>query len=80
MYLIHILMGIAIGYFLFSCKSSKDCDAYGSVNVRGYDYVQVVGIPDTIPTLGVELMHLPQGEYEIIMWSDTKHRILKIKI
>lgn len=45
---------------LLSCKSSAKCDAY---SIRGYDYIQVIGYTDTVPTLGEEELHLPPGEY-----------------
>ena len=38
-YFIHLLTGIALGYFLFSCKSSKSgCDAY-SQNKTKYENI-----------------------------------------
>ena len=73
-------MGIAIGYFLFSCKSSKDCDAYGIVTVDGYDYVQVIGYTDTVPVLSQEILYLPKGEYEIRMWSSNTSKTIKVKL
>jgi hypothetical protein len=51
---------------LLSCKSSQKCDAY---SIRGYDYIQVVGYTDTVPTLGEEELHLPPGEYIIKAWK-----------
>lgn len=51
---------------LLSCKSSQKCDAY---SIRGYDYIQVVGYTDTVPTLGEEQLHLPPGEYIIKAWK-----------
>lgn len=51
---------------LLSCKSSQKCDAY---SIRGYDYIQVVGYTDTVPTLGQEQLHLPPGEYIIKAWK-----------
>lgn len=79
-YLVCIGMGTAIGYFLSGCKSSQKCDAYGAVSVKGFDYVQVVGYTDTVPTLGEELLHLPQGEYEVRMWSERDVKVLKVKL
>lgn len=51
---------------LLSCKSSAKCDAY---SIRGYDYIQVIGYTDTVPTLGEEELHLPPGEYIIKAWK-----------
>jgi len=34
-YFIHLMTGIALGYFLFSCKSSKSgCDAYSNTSYK----------------------------------------------
>lgn len=79
-YLFCLVMGTAIGYFLTGCKSTQKCDAYGAISVKGYDYVQVVGLTDTVPTFGEELLHLPQGEYEVKMWSKKDSKILKVKL
>ena len=79
-YLLCIGIGLVIGYFLTGCKSSQKCDAYGAISVKGFDYVQVVGLTDTVPTLGEELLHLPQGEYEVRMWSERDSKILKVKL
>ncbi len=54
---------------LLSCKSSQKCDAY---SIRGYDYIQVIGYTDTVPTLGEEEIHLPPGEYIIKAWKEEK--------
>lgn len=51
---------------LLSCKSTQKCDAY---SIRGYDYIQVIGYTDTVPTLGEEELHLPPGEYIIKAWK-----------
>jgi hypothetical protein len=33
--ILHLLAGIALGYILFACKSSKSgCDAYSNNNVK----------------------------------------------
>ena len=51
---------------LLSCKSTQKCDAY---SIRGYDYIQVIGYTDTVPTLGEAELHLPPGEYIIKAWK-----------
>jgi hypothetical protein len=53
-------------FSLFSCKSSQKCDAY---SIRGFDYIQVVGYTDTVPTFGEQEIHLPPGEYIIKAWK-----------
>lgn len=65
---------------LFSCKTNPDCDAYGSIDIGGYDYVQVIGYTDTVPTLGEDLIHLPVGEYELRVWDNGKSKVLRVKI
>jgi hypothetical protein len=79
-YLFCLVIGTVIGYFLTGCKSTQKCDAYGAISVKGYDYVQVVGLTDTVPTFGEELLHLPQGEYEVKMWSETTAKTLRVKL
>lgn len=74
-YLVYLVVGLATG-----CKSAQKCDAYGAISVKGYNYVQVVGLTDTVPTFGEELLHLPQGEYEVKMWSETDAKILRVKL
>jgi hypothetical protein len=38
----HIMAGIALGYLLFSCKSSKsNCDAYSSYKIEQVDSVDI---------------------------------------
>ena len=51
---------------LLSCKSTQKCDAY---SIRGYDYIQILGYTDTVPTLGEDQLHLPPGEYIIKAWK-----------
>jgi len=77
LYVISICIGLTIGS---GCKSTQKCDAYGAVNVKGYEYVQVIGFTDTVPTFGEELLHLPQGEYEVKMWSERDSKILRVKL
>ncbi len=79
-YLVCLVIGLTIGYFLTGCKVSKKCDAYGAISVKGYDYVQVVGLTDTVPTFGEELLLLPQGEYEVKMWSSKDAKTLRVKL
>lgn len=79
-YLVCLSVCLAIGYFLTGCKVSKKCDAYGAISIKGYDYVQVVGHTDTVPTFGWEIFHLPQGEYEVRMWSETDAKTLRVKL
>jgi hypothetical protein len=41
--ILHILAGIALGYMLFSCKSTKvDCDAYSKHTNQYVDSTYVV--------------------------------------
>jgi hypothetical protein len=80
LYVIGLCIGLAIGCFMSGCKSTQKCDAYGAVNVKGYDYVQVIGFTDTIPTLGENLIHLPIGEYELRVWESGHSKVLKVKL
>lgn len=80
LYVFGLCIGLAIGYLMTGCKSTQKCDAYGALNVKGYDYVQVIGLTDTVPTLGEELLHLPQGEYEVKMWSERDVKTLRVKL
>ena len=80
LYVFGICVGLAIGCLMTGCKATEKCDAYGAVNVKGYNYVQVIGFTDTVPTLGEELLHLPQGEYEVKMWSERDVKILRVKL
>ena len=80
LYIFALCVGLAIGYLMTGCKATEKCDAYGAINVKGYDYVQVIGFTDTVPTLGEELLHLPQGEYEVKMWSERDSKILRVKL
>jgi len=76
LYILHILAGIAIGYLLSGCKSTQECDAY---SIRGYEYIQVVGYTDTIPTLGEEYLHMPPGKYLIKGWKqgqEVSHTVI----
>lgn len=79
-YALAVIVGLVIGYFMTGCKATEKCNAYGSVSVKGYEYVQVLGLTDTIPTLGEELLHLPQGEYEVKMWTKRDVKILRVKL
>lgn len=79
-YLVCLVLGVVIGYFLSGCKSAQKCDAYGIVTVDGYDYVQVIGYTDTVPVLGQEILYLPKGEYEIRMWSSSTSKTIKVKL
>jgi len=58
---------------LLSCKS----DAY---SIRGYDYIQVIGYTDTVPTFGEAELHLPPGEYIIKAWKGEEIIYTKVKI
>ena len=51
---------------LLSCKSTQKCDAY---SIRGYEYIQILGYTDTVPTFGETELHLPPGEYIIKAWK-----------
>jgi hypothetical protein len=80
LYVFGICVGLAIGCLMTGCKSSQNCDAYGSISVKGYEYVQVIGYTDTIPTLGENLIHLPIGEYELRVWESGQSKVLKVKL
>ena len=80
LYVLGICVGVAIGYMMTGCKSTQKCDAYGSISVKGYDYVQVIGYTDTIPTMGENLIHLPAGEYELRVWESGQSKVLKVKL
>ena len=62
-----LIYSLGILLMVVSCKSSKsNCDAY---SIKGYDYIQIVGYTDTIPTFGERELHLPPGEYLIKGWK-----------
>jgi hypothetical protein len=80
LYVLGVCVGVAIGYMMQGCKSTQKCDAYGSISVKGYEYVQVIGYTDTIPTMGENLIHLPIGEYELRVWESGQSKVLKVKL
>ena len=45
-----------------------------------YDYIQVVGYTDTIPTFGETWMQLPKGEYQVKAWKDKEEYLLNVKL
>jgi hypothetical protein len=45
---------------LVSCKTTEKCDAYSFAE---YEYIEVIGYSDKIPTLGEGEIHLPPGKY-----------------
>jgi hypothetical protein len=45
-----------------------------------YDYIQVVGYTDTIPTFGETWMQLPKGEYQVKAWKEKQEYILNVKL
>jgi hypothetical protein len=65
---------------LTGCKSSQQCDAYGYIKMEQYDYIQVVGYTDTIPTFGETWMQLPKGEYQVKAWKENQEYLLRVKL
>ena len=65
---------------LAGCKSSQQCDAYGYIKMDQYDYIQIVGYTDTIPTFGETWMQLPKGEYQVKAWKQNEEVLLKINL
>ena len=62
---------------LAGCKSAQKCDAY---SINDYDYIQVLGYTDTIPTLGAEQLHLPPGQkYKVKCWKNDAVTIVTLK-
>lgn len=45
---------------LVACKSTQKCDAYSFAE---YEYIEVIGYSDKIPTFGEAEIHLPPGKY-----------------
>jgi hypothetical protein len=74
------LFNLAVVMLLASCKSSQKCDAYGYIEVGRYDYIQVIGYTDTVPTYGTSFIQLPKGEYKLKAWKDKEEYLLKIKL
>jgi hypothetical protein len=75
-----ILKLILLISILAGCKSSQKCDAYGYIEVGRYDYIQVIGYTDTVPTYGNSFIQLPKGEYDLKVWKDKEEYLLKIKL
>lgn len=65
---------------LAGCKSLQQCDAYGYIQMDQYDYIQVIGYTDTIPTFGETWIQLPKGEYQVKAWKENEEYILKINL
>ena len=65
---------------LAGCKTSERCDAYGYIQMNNYDYIQVIGYTDTVPTFGNSWLHLPKGEYQVRAWKDKEEFLLKINL
>ena len=65
---------------LAGCKASEKCDAYGYIKMDQYDYIQIVGYTDTIPTFGETWMQLPKGEYQVKAWKQNEEYLLKINL
>ena len=80
LYVLALCIGIAIACSMSGCKSPQNCDTYGSFDIKGYEYVQVIGYTDTMPTLGENLIHLPIGEYELRVWESGQSKVLKVKL
>ena len=51
---------------LTGCKTAQKCDAY---SMSQYDYIQVLGYTDIVPTFGEDQLHLPPGDYIIKAWK-----------
>lgn len=51
---------------LIGCNTAQKCDAY---SMSQYDYIQVLGYTDIVPTFGEDQLHLPPGEYLIKAWK-----------
>ena len=48
---------------LTGCKTAQKC------SMSQYDYIQVLGYTDIVPTFGEDEIHLPPGEYIIKAWK-----------
>jgi hypothetical protein len=75
-----ILKLLLLVSILTGCKSSQKCDAYGYIKLNQYDYIQVVGYTDTVPTFGETWMQLPKGEYQVKAWKDKQEYVLNVKL
>ncbi len=75
-----ILKSLLLISILTGCKSSQKCDAYGYIKMEKYDYIQVVGYTDTIPTFGETWIQLPKGEYQVKAWKKNEEVLLKINL
>lgn len=74
-YLVIVIVTAILVYILNSCKTTN-CDAY---SIRDYEYIQVVGYTDTIPTLGEEYLHMPPGKYLVKGWKqgqEVSHTVI----
>lgn len=72
---------MAVLLLLASCHTSKkNCDAYGYRYVGDYEYIQVVGYTDTVPTYGSPFIHLPKGEYRVKAWSNGEEITMRVKL
>lgn len=62
---------------LAGCKSAQKCDAY---SINDYDFIQVIGYSDTIPTMGADQLHLPPGKkYRVKCWKNDAVTIVTLK-
>lgn len=75
-----ILKLILLISILAGCKTSERCEAYGYIKMDQYDYIQVVGYTDTVPTFGETWMQLPKGEYQVKAWKDKQEYVLNVKL
>ena len=75
-----ILKLLLLIIILIGCKTSKKCDAYGYIQMDQYDYIQIIGYTDTIPTFGETWMQLPKGEYKVKAWKKNEEYILNVKL
>lgn len=75
-----ILKLILLISILAGCKTSERCDAYGYIQLNNYDYIQVIGYTDTVPTLGNSWIHLPKGKYKVRAWKDKEEFLLNINL
>jgi hypothetical protein len=78
--MVDILKLLFLISILTGCKSSQQCDAYGYIKLNQYDYIQVVGYTDTIPTFGETWMQLPKGEYQVKAWKEKQEYLLNVKL
>jgi hypothetical protein len=75
-----ILKLILLISILAGCKTSERCEAYGYIEMNNYDYIQVIGYTDTVPTFGNTWLHLPKGNYKVRAWKQQEEYLLNVKL